>query len=119
MMKNFLLVFLGGGSGSIVRYILAVYIPTDKSSFPWATFLANALGCFLIGWLFAFFLKQDQAEMKLLLITGFCGGFTTFSTFSNETIKMMQQSQWIPLLTYLTLTLFTCLSGTWLGYKLG
>lgn len=119
MIKNLLFVFLGGGGGSVLRYLLTLYIPVGKSSFPMATFLANALGCLFIGWLFAYFLKQDNAVLKLLLISGFCGGFTTFSTFSNEAVRMMQQSQWTSLFTYIALTLFTCFSFTWLGYKLG
>lgn len=119
MMKNFLFVFFGGGVGSVIRYLLSVVIPQSKTSFPWSTFLANATGCFIIGWLYAFYLRQENPTIKLLLITGFCGGFTTFSTFSYEAIQMIQASQWMSFAFYILLSLLCCFLFTWLGIKLG
>ncbi|PQB03822.1 fluoride efflux transporter CrcB [Aureitalea marina] len=85
-MKNVLLVFLGGGLGSIARYGLGLYLNSSQSGIPYGTFLANVLGSLLIGIILGFAARSqgisDQAV--LLLATGFCGGFTTFSTFAYE-----------------------------------
>ncbi len=74
--------------GSVCRYLLSKYI---DGSFPWATLLVNLLGSLLIGFLTGFVARETLSpEMKLLLVTGFCGGFTTFSTFANESFSMMK-----------------------------
>jgi len=85
-MKPLLLVFLGGGLGSSLRYAVGKYLNTDLSSFPYGTFVANILGSLLIGVLLGVAAKNDSISQNtmLLLATGFCGGFTTFSTFAYE-----------------------------------
>ncbi|MBC3758808.1 fluoride efflux transporter CrcB [Hyunsoonleella sp. SJ7] len=85
-MKQFLLVFLGGGVGSVLRYIIGKYLNSAESGIPYGTFLANILGSLLIGVILGLASKNDTLTQSqtLLLTTGFCGGFTTFSTFAYE-----------------------------------
>ena len=97
MIKNLFLVLLGGGLGSISRYLLSFYLTKNNvSNFPWATFIANSVGCLLIGLFFGYIQKNNlqNETLKLLLITGFCGGFTTFSTFSLENIQFIQNQNY-------------------------
>lgn len=85
-MKQLLLVFLGGGAGSMARYILARFLNSETDGIPYGTFLANILGSLLIGLILGFAAKNESLsqDQTLLLATGFCGGFTTFSTFAYE-----------------------------------
>lgn len=86
-----LFVFIGGGVGSLMRYLLSSVLlwPVSAGQFPLKTFVANMLGCFLIGLISAAFaLTGGRAEYKNLLVAGFCGGFTTFSTFSREALDL-------------------------------
>ncbi|MCL4167426.1 UNVERIFIED_CONTAM: hypothetical protein GTU68_043411 [Idotea baltica] len=85
-MKQVLLVFLGGGFGSVLRYIIGKYLNNVENGIPYGTFLANILGSLLIGLILGFAAKNNTLSQNqtLLLATGFCGGFTTFSTFAYE-----------------------------------
>lgn len=85
-MKHLLLVFIGGGVGSSLRYLLAKYMNPATTGIPWGTFTANILGSLLIGIILGLAAKNDTLSQgqTLLLATGFCGGFTTFSTFAYE-----------------------------------
>jgi CrcB protein len=90
----FLLVFAGGGLGSVCRYALGLLILPWLPRFPLATLAANALACFLLGWLIAWqLLGQLSDARRLLLATGFCGGCSTFSTFTAETWHLWQSGQ--------------------------
>ena len=82
-MKAILLVFLGGGFGSSLRYLLGKYLNSDITGIPYGTFAANLLGSLLIGVILGLSAKENvlTQNQTLLLATGFCGGFTTFSTF--------------------------------------
>lgn len=85
-MKQLLLVFLGGGTGSIARYLLSKVWNTSTTGIPYGTFAVNILGSLLIGIILGWALKNNtmSSNTTLLLATGFCGGFTTFSTFAYE-----------------------------------
>ncbi|NRA92868.1 MAG: fluoride efflux transporter CrcB [Psychroserpens sp.] len=86
MAKQLLLVFLGGGFGSILRFLFGKFLNSAEDGIPYGTFAANILGSLLIGLILGFASKNESltSSQTLLLATGFCGGFTTFSTFAYE-----------------------------------
>lgn len=88
---NLLWVFLGGGVGSMLRFGIGFWIPVS-TGFPWATFLANMVSCVVIGALLVI-APVLSGSTRLLLITGFCGGLSTFSTFSMETMQLLQRGE--------------------------
>jgi CrcB protein len=121
MIKNIFLVLLGGGIGSVVRYLLSYFLTKNNTThFPWATFVANGLGCLLIGLFFGYIQKNNvqNETLKLLLITGFCGGFTTFSTFSLENIQIIQNQNYNLALLYTISSIFIGFLGVLIGFKL-
>ena len=88
MIRNILFVALGGATGSALRYLIPKWLDVNSS---WGTLIVNVLGSLLIGILIGLVQKGVlTTEMKLLLVTGFCGGFTTFSTFANEAFSMLK-----------------------------
>lgn len=101
-LQHFTLIFLGGGLGSVARYLLGVALPAR--AFPLGTWLANLIGCLLIGYL-AQTLARDNAALRALCITGFCGGFTTFSTFSLDIVQRWQDGHYLVLALYLIISL--------------
>ena len=110
---------LGGAVGSVVRALVAMAL---QSRFPWATLLINAAGSFLIGWLMVRMGAAEpaaEARMQSLLVVGFCGGFTTFSTFSWQTLEQMLKGQWAAAAANVLLSVLLCLVAVWLGYRLG
>ena len=93
MIKSFLLVGLGGGVGSMARYLCQKWFNENyPHPFPWGTFTVNLVGCFLIGIIYAASEKTTvlSPQTRLLLITGLCGGFTTFSTFAFENMTLLR-----------------------------
>ena len=92
-MKELIYIFLGGGTGSVLRYYVQELLHERiiPYSFPWATFTVNIFGSFLIGLFHALSARFNLSpEMRLLLTAGFCGGFTTFSTFSNDGLTLLK-----------------------------
>lgn len=120
-MKIGLFVFIGGGIGAVVRYIISKCVSeVYEGYFPIATFMINMIGCLLIGILAGLVFKNSSAETawKALLVTGFCGGFTTFSTFSIENITLLQKGENAMMLFYTALSIFVGLLFTYLGIRL-
>lgn len=128
-MHELLYVFIGGGLGSVLRYSFVLTkdhlrlnpISTlGQTLFPWPTLAANLLGCFLIGLFYSLSSRFGwSAEIRLLLTTGLCGGFTTFSTFSNEGMTLLRGGNYGIFAIYFCLTLTLGLGTIWLGSWLG
>ena len=119
ILKDLLFVFLGGGLGSVGRYGVACWLKTYADRFaglPIHTFTVNFLGSLLIGLLLGLFAKHSNQPCALLLVTGFCGGFTTFSTFSSESVAMLRNGQVGLALAYMGVTMLLCLAATAAGY---
>jgi CrcB protein len=116
-MQQWLLVALGGALGSMLRFAAQRFIPAQF--FPYGTFAVNITGCLLIGVLWAFVQKQALPfEGRLLLISGFCGGFTTFSAFTLESMVLLQSGRWALFFIYVLLSVALGLLATFIGFKL-
>ena len=121
MLKNILIVFIGGGTGSVFRYMTSVVTHKYFSGiFPLATFLVNMIGCLLIGIITGLYIKTSltNPDTRLLLVAGFCGGFTTFSTFAQENINLIQMDQAPTAILYTVTSVIVCLAFAWLGMSL-
>ncbi|MCA1053719.1 fluoride efflux transporter CrcB [Rossellomorea aquimaris] len=121
-MKNYLLVGLAGAIGSFVRFTVGTFVHGGWSySFPLGTFLINLTGCFALGFVttFLFHTKKLQPSTAAALGTGLIGSFTTFSTFSVETVILMRQAEWMMALTYMFSSMVGGLFLAWAGYKSG
>ena len=117
-MQTYLLVFLGGGFGSICRFGLGHLLSGYRLQFPWATFAANVLACLVLGVLVSLSMKgRIGGHMSVLLMAGFCGGFSTFSAFSNETVQMLLGGQWLRAAVYMVASLVVCLGAIYIGMK--
>ena len=94
-MKSFLLVFLGGGLGSGLRYLVTITMNQYSKVSPFGTFTVNMLGCLLIGLILGYAQRENTltSNQTLLLATGFCGGFTTFSAFANENLELIKNGE--------------------------
>lgn len=119
-MQAYLLVFLGGGLGSICRFALAQLLREHSAGLPWATFAANALSCILLGVLLSLSLRNGLSlNTKFLLMTGFCGGFSTFSTFTAETYDLFLAGHTGYAFANIAGSLVICLFCIFLGITVG
>lgn len=118
MIRNILLIGLGGALGSILRYGTSWVI--GPRSFPLATLLVNIVGSFIIGLIMAYCLKNESFSdnWKLFLATGICGGFTTFSTFSLENLQLLQNGKFTMAACYTLSSLLIGMVAVWAGFKL-
>lgn len=121
MINNLLWVALGGGLGSMARYLCQRWFTMPGvNTFPWGTFVVNITGCLLIGifWGISFRSFSVNENWKLFLMTGLCGGFTTFSAFTLEGIGMIRSDKWGLFFLYAAGSIFFGLIATFFGMKL-
>ncbi|MDP3684079.1 MAG: fluoride efflux transporter CrcB [Ignavibacteria bacterium] len=118
---NYLFVSLGAALGGVVRYWFGDFVhKLLPSFFPFGTLFINIIGSFLLG-VFIFYFDERELlsqPVKLFLTIGFCGGFTTFSTFSFETIKLLLDSEFILASVYIIASVFLSILGVYLAYIL-
>lgn len=118
MIRTILLIGIGGGLGSICRYLTSSLVSKYiQHPFPFATFTANIIGCLLIGLLIGLFerLQLPNPNLRLLLITGFCGGYTTFSSFTSENWNLIQSGNIIMAILYIATSIIAGLLAIWVG----
>jgi CrcB protein len=118
---NLLLVGLGGFAGAVARYLLGGWVlhHTLSAKFPWSTFAVNVLGCLVLGVLSGLAERMEwfTPPVRLLLLTGLLGGFTTFSAFGWETVHLLRRGEPILALAYALGSVLTCTLAVWIGLK--
>lgn len=120
-MNPYLLVFLGGGLGSVARYGVTVFFKNlQVTTFPWATLTANALSSLILGILLGQLAQRQDTHASLLifLAAGFCGGFSTFSTFSAETVELLKHGAIYSALMNIGSNMLICFLAVWGGIQL-
>jgi CrcB protein len=116
-------IFVGGGLGSLARWGVSGWIATTAGeTFPWGTLIVNISGCFVIG-IFATVTGPEgrwlaSPSFRQFFMLGICGGYTTFSSFSLQTLTLAEDGQWLKAGANCVLSLVLCLLGTWLGHLL-
>ena len=119
MIKSILIVGTGSFIGGALRFVISTLMKNGcSSSFPWGTLMVNLLGCFLIGLIYGLSAKYSTTShtLCLLLTTGFCGGFTTFSTFANEGFQMLQSGNTAGFIGYVSASLILGIILVMIGY---
>jgi CrcB protein len=119
MIKNLLLIGLGGFAGSIARYFVSrLNLSVDFFSIPAGTLIVNVAGCFVVGLLTGIAQRNAalSTEWRMFLMVGLCGGFTTFSTFAGENLGLLHNGQYASLLAYTGLSVFLGFAAVYLGY---
>lgn len=121
MLKTILLVGAGSFAGGVARHLLSTAIQAGcRSAFPWGTMAVNITGCMVIGLLYGIFERHNIGDtgIRLLLVTGFCGGFTTFSTFANESHAMLGGNNFTGAVLYTSLSILLGLAAVHIGHIL-
>ncbi len=120
MIKHLLLVFIGGGLGSVCRYLISEITYFKKLIFPYPTLLTNLLGCFLIGLILGWSIKNSNINSSLIILftVGFCGGFTTFSSFSYESLTLINNNQLLNLFIYIFSSILIGIFAVFVGLKI-
>lgn len=116
---SLLLVGLGGAIGSILRFAAAYILPAK--SFPWPTLIVNIAGSCILGIVVGWGSRSadfNSGNLRLFLATGICGGFTTFSSFSAENLKLLQEGRFLTSLLYIGISLISGIAAAWAGYKM-
>ena len=114
-----LVVFVGAGLGGVARYTIGTLLPADGAGFPWPTFFINVSGSFLLGFVLALLDGSSPSpEWRTFLGVGVLGGFTTFSTFSWETLRLAQQGEWQRASLYVLASVVCAITATLLGLRL-
>lgn len=115
-----LAIALGGAVGSVLRYLVGVMVQrASHTGFPVGTLAVNIVGCVIVGALAAHFLNDEtQPVLRAALTVGFCGGFTTFSTFTLETFGLLAGGDWPKAVAYVGASMFACIAGTMAGFRL-
>ncbi len=124
MLMSSIAVAVGGAIGSLARFWLAeLFVALGMSAFPWATLLANVSGSMLIGVIAALTGPDGRLlvapELRLFWMVGICGGYTTFSSFSLQTLTLAQGGEWSRAVMNIGLSVILCLVAVWLGYMIG
>lgn len=116
-MKSFLLVFLGGGLGSALRFLIYKLMAQPNLAFPYGTFLVNITGSLILGFILGYSLKEGNLSQNsiLFLTTGFCGGFTTFSAFAFENQAFLRSGDYLNFAFYAFGSLFLGIAAVFLG----
>jgi CrcB protein len=120
-MSEWLWVAVAGGVGSVCRWGLSLFVGfRTGGTFPWGTFVVNALGCFVIGIVAATIHRGwlVSPTVRIALLIGFLGGFTTFSSFGLETFSLASRGEWVSAGSYVLLSNVVCLAAVWAGHRL-
>lgn len=118
MLRSIMLVAVGGATGSVLRFLASIIVDRYfQKTFPLATFSINMVGCFLMGLLLSWLDRHHATspDLKYLLITGFCGGFTTFSAFGAEGLNLFQSQHILMALLYIAASSILGMFAVWLG----
>jgi len=113
---NYIVIFIGGAIGAVCRYSLGNFISYSPAKFPVNTSIINMIGCLFLGFFLTYTKKNFSKELILLIGTGFTGAFTTFSTFSLENVKLIENGQLITSFLYVFLSIGIGISLSYLGY---
>ena len=117
MLKEIIAVFIGGGIGSVLRFLLNKIEIVSENNYPYSTFISNVVGCFILGLVLGYFIKNgsNNSTLFVFLTVGLCGGFTTFSSFSNENLQLIQNGHILSFLIYTLLSLILGIMFVYFG----